>query len=547
MSKGFTLDFTSDLKFEASVTQQLCVIVDTPRSLAVYLLVKYHEWEQLVELSIDPSNYEDHRNFADDYLVTEILQKSANLPLKIDRQEVAMKSFWDSEHQCKNVNDNFSLSSTFPGISRVSILIQKMLGPLGVDELNFISEHFRFGPGATTGVTGRGCVLSDKYDAEMHLTLELIPFYKAILGERWWEHQSHPTIVAGSKFTTVPKNAKTDRGIAIEPTLNIYGQLGIGALLRKRLMRFGINLNSQERNQYLASIASTESLATIDLKAASDTISFKIVQTLLPECWFHLLDLFRSSEILIDGNFHELEKFSSMGNGFTFELESLIFAAVAFTYVPKELHPFVSVYGDDIIVPQAYAEDVINALESLGFSVNTKKSFLAGKFFESCGTDWFDNQNVRPFYLRRKKDAKIPYSVQVANALRIYANRRGYGEYCDPRFRSLWLALYKASPKEWRQCKVPEHVGDSGFIVSYDEARAPRARHFIDGWMVNTVQFRPITRRKASFGLLLAMLARRGMIENFTYGREPKRGFLGKPRTKKVLVEHWTYGYCWGL
>ena len=545
MSNSFAIDMTSDLSVEVSFTQQLCVIIDSPRALTVFLLLKYQEFNQLVDLTIDPSLYEDHGNFADDYLVTEVLSKSSNLPLGRDREQVALDSFYESEKSCKELNDNFSHSLPFPGMSDVSRYIGKILGPLSSSVLNSIQDGFRFGPGATTGVKGSGCVLSDKYDEDIHLTSELIPFYRVMLGDRWWEHQRNPQVVPGSKFTTVPKNAKTDRGIAIEPTLNIYGQLGVGKHIRGRLRKFGVDLNTQERNQTLASLASTEKLATIDLKAASDSISWRVIQCLFPNDWFELLTLFRSHFIQIDGKSVELEKISSMGNGYTFELESLLFTAVVHSYVPKHLHHLTAIYGDDIIVPQQFADDVVDALKFLGFSVNLKKSFLAGRFFESCGSDWFDNRPVRPFYLRKSSSGGIPYTLQIANSLRLYSRMRMAGMGCDMRFRTLWLALYKATPKVWQRCKVPESLGDTGFIVSKSEARTQKPRGHIQGHVVLHMDVAPVKVRKTTTGLLLSMLARAVSPDIPTYGREPKRGYLGNYRPKKAIVFQWSEGFRW--
>ena len=546
MSYSFRKDVSSSFMLEEEVTRSLCVTIDTPRALTVFLLLKHKEYSQLVNLDIDPSDYQDHSNFADDYLVTKVLSKSPNVPLDIDRRQVALNSFYESERRCAKFNSDFSPRALLPGISNVASFIKKVLGPLDTKSLDFISERFRFGPGATTGVTGSGSVLSDKYDEVIDLTVPLVPFYRSILGDRWWEHQRNPRIVEGSKFTTVPKTAKTDRGIAIEPTLNIYGQLGVGAYLRRKLRYFGIDLNTQERNQYLASVAQERNLATIDLSAASDSISWRVVQFLFPDSWFDLLDLFRSSHTSIDGKFVELEKFSSMGNGYTFELESLIFAAVVRTYVPKEYHHLTSVYGDDLIVPQQYASDVIEALEFLGFSVNTSKSFLAGRFYESCGTDWFDGQNVRPFYLRKQKGTKIPYTLQIANALRLYSNRRMNGCACDTRFRELWVWLFNSTPIAFRKCKVPVSLGDTGFIVSQREAKPRKPTGFLEGFVVSHIYAKPIKRRKTSYGLLWMQLARPVFTSDTpSYGREPVRGYLGKFRTKKTIVEQWSRGFDW--
>jgi len=565
MSNHCVIDTSSDVKLELSVASHICEVIDTPRALAVWLLIKYGEFDQLVELTIDPSLYEDISAFADDYLVTEVLRKSPNLPCTFDRRGRALQSFYDSEAQCKEINDRLcDFSAHEPDV--VHRARKWILRTLGSDpDLSRIETFFRFGPGATTGVRGSGSALSDKYDAEMHLTLNLYPYYKAILGSTWWEHQRTPRIVEGNKFTTVPKSAKTDRGICAEPTLNSYVQLGIGQMIRSKLARRGVDLNSQQKNQRLASEAYDRSLATIDLSAASDSIAWSTVLSLLPPNWFELLDLCRSTHSLVDGQVIELEKFSSMGNGYTFELESLIFASLAFSIVPRDQWDDVSIYGDDIIVPADYAVDLIEALNYFGFRVNESKSFLAGSFFESCGTDWFKGFDVRPFYLKKGTDKPAPYSVQIANSLRLYASRVYGGLGCDPRFHNLWKALHKSSPRQWRKCKVPPQFGDVGFIVSRDDVNY-RSDFGGSGFKCLTMTISPRKVRKRTVGRLLVALAltynpeilrvyeKQGVLHlnaarltNLcTRGWEPRRGFLGEPRPKWTRsLGVWSDGLSW--
>jgi len=547
MLQDCVLDFSSDLKFELSFTQELCILIDSPKSHAVFLLIKYKEFNQLMELTLNPEDYEDPQHFADDYLVLEVLRKSPNLDLGIDRAQVAVTSFFTSEARCKSSNDRlYGLDTPPPFMEAVRLKVLSILGTLTTKDLQFVEDNFKFGPGATTGVKGSGCVLSDKYDEEIHLTTNLIPFYRSILGDRWWESLRNPVIVEGNRFTTVPKSAKTDRGICIEPTLNIYTQLGVGALIRKKLKRVSIDLDSQERNRFLASKAEKWNLCTIDLAAASDTLSCGCVSRLVPPQWLTLLDLLRSEKSDIDGKTVLLEKFSSMGNGFTFELESLIFTAVVQTCVPKSEHSHVSVYGDDLIFPRAYASSVIEILEHLGFEINRAKSFLAGSFFESCGTDWFKSVNVRPFYLKgTKRDSHLPYVMQVANKLRLYSLRRTAGICCDARFQPLWISLLKGIPKGWRKCRVPDHFGDSGLISSFDEVMPRSALNGHEGWQLLFRPSRPISTSKKSFGRLLAALACPNP-EISTRGREPRRGYLGLPVTKAGHTVVWPKCLSWG-
>lgn len=555
-------NITDDLKLSVETLHGLCEVIDTPRSLAVSLMIQYQEWEEYLDLSIDSSAYEDPQHFAEDYLVTEILRKHPDIPLGIDKAQVALDSFKLSEARCYSSNIRLRQESREWQHS-FSRNVAKILGPLTQRDLRFIEENFKHGPGATTGVRGVGSCPSFKYDRPIHTTVSLVPFFKSILGDVWWEHHKHSvhTIVDGNKFTTVPKSAKTERGICIEPTLNMYVQLGIGKLLRSKLRRFGLNLNSQERNRELAEAAYSCELATIDLSAASDSVCAETIMRHLPERWVHLLELTRSGFCrLPSGELIELAKWSSMGNGYTFELETLVFYALCMTFVPLDEMHYVSVYGDDIIVPRRYASALIEALDFLGFKVNTSKSFLAGNFFESCGSDFFKGVNVRPFYLKGSTDNLVA-PLQMANKLRLWARRVGYGSYCPRKYQAVWESLRMKVRRDIRRCKVPPELGDAGLISSLDEACPKSPRHWIEGYVVRHMVTKPINRLGTTLGVLLHAYTRTGTFYRdfrlgyhdssdleevpFTRGRETVRGYVRGVRTKMTIVKRWSCGLEW--
>lgn len=564
-----------ELSLEVATLLQLCEAINTPRALAVSLLVEAGEWQQYLEL---PIHYDmlDVRNFADDYLVSVMLRKSPNLPLAVDRAAVAKQGFYENEANCKATNSRFKSRGLYhKHLLTVRREVARILGPLTDNDLRNVERSFGFGPGANVGVKGLGMVLSDKYDNNITLTRSLYPFYRTILGDLWWEHQRRPDIVKGNRFTTVPKDAKKDRGICVEPLLNTYVQKGIGAVIRNRLASFGIDLNVQsEVNSDLASKAYRCQLATIDLEAASDSVSLEVVRELLPPRWFELLSLARCNFTLIDGEYVELEKFSSMGNAYTFELESLLFWAIVRAVVPSSEHTMCSVFGDDIIVPQAHASELVDTLNFFGFKVNASKSFLAGSFFESCGTDWFLGTNVRPFFLKGSTNEKVPYALQIANKLRIYSRMRGYGLGCDDRFLPCWRYLRSRVPKPWRNCIVPVHFGDVGLIADRSEVKEHRrCKNGIEGGRIRCVQVEPKKIRKDTLGRHLIALRNAGtgsamvppdiwrklpralryelrsrISDNdlgWTLGWEPRRGFLRRPVTKWTYYHSWSEGLLW--
>jgi hypothetical protein len=181
--------------------------------------------------------------------------------------------------------------------------------------------------------------------------------------------------------------------------MNGFLQQGVGRFLKGRLKRYGCHLDDQTVNQSLAKRAFAEGYSTLDLESASDTLSLEVVRFLIPDRYFEFFSDLRCEFTDIGGGRHvRLEKFSSMGNAFTFELESLVFFALsrAVKLLMGVDHKGLSVFGDDIIVPREIANETVQGLALLGFSVNKAKSFIDGPFFESCGKHYFKGVDVTP-------------------------------------------------------------------------------------------------------------------------------------------------------
>jgi len=349
--------------------------------------------------------------------VTAFFQKRGDLELGVDRAKAAIDSFKEAEELCRKSNEIFRLRADglfqFPPdvesvLHRTSRKISQMMGP--VPDLSELK--LRFGPGATTQVVKRKASVKRKLSERLACSESLIPYLSPILEELplWVDFQATvhneeswvvPVDIHRGKIRLVPKSWKTDRTIAVEPMLNQMVQLGINDHLCARFEARGLDLSDQSVNQRLAREGSiTNALATLDLSSASDTVSTGLVLDLLPWEWFCLLDPLRSQEVEFDGQTLALEKFSSMGNGFTFPLESIIFYSLAASCCKEEDIGFVSVFGDDIIVP-TYAYDLlVKVLTAVGFIPNLNKSFADGPFRESCGADWHSGINIRPLYIK---------------------------------------------------------------------------------------------------------------------------------------------------
>jgi hypothetical protein len=289
-------------------------------------------------------------------------------------------------------------------------------------EMSYLWSNWRFGPGASNGVKGTHTV--DKIGQSMTCTAlceplvlklrSMNPYFVARDGQ---QGVSGTTQVEGSRLTTVPKNEDTERTIAIEPSGNMCLQLAAGMYLEGALRHIGLDIRTQQpKNVAMAQRGSRDgSVATLDLKSASDMISIDLVRALMPSAWFDLLMKLRSPMITVkrDGKASdvgiqvELHMISTMGNGFTFPLMTLLIVALIYGYRCIHGGPslFIDwsntcVFGDDIIIPTHEYAGFVEVLTKAGLVVNLDKSYSEGSFRESCGGDFLNGVDVTPFYVK---------------------------------------------------------------------------------------------------------------------------------------------------
>ncbi len=309
-----------------------------------------------------------------------------------------------------------------------------------------------FGNGAGTQHRREAGVQALRYLAGTHITERAVPHFLELLRSRegWYELRGFKPydVVPGNVLFTVPKSSEIDRCAAKEPDLNLYLQKCLGNYFRSRLMTIGVNLNDQSVNRAHAQLGSISGdRATLDLSSASDTLCTSLVYLLLPFEWCELLMDIRSPYTLVDGVWHENQMISSMGNGFTFELESLIFWALTRTAcwaANVKYKGRLSVYGDDIICPTEAVKTVITYLSWCGFRVNKTKSHYKGRFRESCGGHYLHGRDVKPFYIR-KVALDVPAWIKIANQLREWLASDLFGGFIHEGF-PLWCEAAKNVP-----------------------------------------------------------------------------------------------------
>jgi len=434
----------------------------------------------------------------------------------INPEDTAIEKFILAERRCKWNNRRFraarkSFSPHTLIIESARAWILRVLGES--PNLESIYDKCDFGAGASVGVHGNATNIGRKLLAEQWSCTPsaLNHAYRAIwanaqirdllLGETKGFVCLDPSLlkeavdkrvgnnlIQHNNISFVPKTAKTHRSIAVEPLLNGFLQKGIDSEMRVLLRDIGgIDLSLQEPNQLMAregSLGGFDPYATIDLSAASDSISLELVRDLLPPDWFSLLNQTRSPSYLLNDRIVRYEKFTSMGNGFCFPLETIIFAALTHgVYRCNGQRPDFRVYGDDIIVRRNIALHLIEVLRWCGFQTNTDKTFCFGPFRESCGADWYEGLDVRPVYLDDPLDdvrrvfsihnssLRSPLTEKFFQGLRPFLREEVPKQFrfVRPERRvSARNALVRVNRVQWWLPLSRTESNDTCFIVPYD-------------------------------------------------------------------------------
>lgn len=514
------------------VIQSYFIALDTPVSLACYMLYAYGEFDQLVSKELKPSDYNDGVSFRDDFAAVSFLRKHETLKTTFDRKRAALQTFAEGEESCKATN--IKIRHYLDGSRKTPVneqyltgairKIERVLGEFSIDDM---LDTCGWGPGTTSLVKGDDTSGARKFDVDGDFTADAYDLFGDVMLGAYptWENIRTPRLITGNKISTVPKNAKTDRTIAVEPGGNSWIQSGIGRSIRQRLRFSGYNLSSDLKNQrgaYSGSI--DDQLATVDFKAASDTISIETVKLLLPPKWFLVLDAARSKIYTLDGVAHRSEKFSTMGNGFTFELESLIFLTLALAICEAKGvdDGGVSIFGDDLIIPSCCVPELTELCTFLGFTINARKSYSSGPFRESCGSYYFNGLDVKPLYLTTDL-LYVKDLYRLANAVRYLSHCHAFRVGCDVRFRSTWSLLVHLLPASLRLFG-PVCSGDATIHSNLVES-TPRDNP--NGWCGSNYTGLPeasVTIEKESFGLLLSKLNRRtrdkGIIHPYDHAEQ---------------------------
>lgn len=376
------------------------------------------------------------------------------------RVAAALDNFTNIEHAF----DKFSLQDEeleyFVQVSRV-------LWTSLVSSFNLARVVPHHGPGATAeGVSGnqkfRWQLWFDRLEPYFPLVGTAYPLGTPADAEELKEltvlDQEHELPV---RVVPVPKTLKAPRIIAIEPSCMQFAQQGIkdwlyASLESYWLTRGHVNFRDQTVNQQLAISSSKDSrFVTIDLSDASDRVPLSLVSIMLdrnPDLLDAVLACRSEAAKLPDGReIRPLQKFASMGSALCFPMEAMYFYTLCVMACLRRQHlPVCSesvfkvsrdiyVYGDDIVVTRTNADVVLEYLQKYNCKVNDRKTFVTGRFRESCGVDAYAGEEVTPTYLRelrpenKHEAAKIISWVKTANLF----YKRGYWRTSSLMFKTI--------------------------------------------------------------------------------------------------------------
>lgn len=231
------------------------------------------------------------------------------------------------------------------------------------------------------------------------------------------------------------KNISTLRSICMEPVTYQYAQQSVRFWLEKAIERSPlhhfIRIKDQSYNSEAARLGSMyHDTDTLDLSAASDSLLTEVVRRVFPSRLLkYLLGTRSRGVILPDGSTYHPKKFAPMGSACCFPVQSIVYASVIlrayclYLYGERPITPELvrtviglinhdgepsltgmsaaRVYGDDLVVDSRVTQTVIAMLTSLGFKVNTSKSFMGSSpFRESCGGYFVNGMDVKPVSLK---------------------------------------------------------------------------------------------------------------------------------------------------
>lgn len=330
--------------------------------------------------------------------------------------------------------------------------------------------------------------------------------------------------VGVSRLMFVPKDVTKSRSICMEPNSYMFAQQMV---LQWYMDTFDtgpmcnyVDLRDQTRNQQGAQYGSvTGALDTIDLSSASDTLHVSLIRQLFPKSWqYYLLGTRVSNVRLPNGLIRKIVKFAPMGSALCFPTQCVMFTAIVLVayllwfetqgfidlelqllnmsdsslgkfleihikrlYEPSDSYnsqrlESPTIYGDDILCDSRVTIDVERILTSLGFLMNSSKSFMGSQCFrESCGKYYHQGDDVTPLLYKVAHSTghlhPVRYASLIGHANLAYSynyNNLRSAYIRDVKFASIGRYVLRSGRKTYRKEDLLPYTTDPnqfGFVV----------------------------------------------------------------------------------
>lgn len=398
-------------------------------------------------------------------------------------QDVSKRKFLDNQERLMNFTPLIDDPFIKDVVWRARGWCEKILGDLSHLE---ICERATFGKKSSVGIPMRHACEGARYEVPITGSVEHIDWFKAFYSAFNRPAFQYAEQLAASReapltrsidyleAVLVPKTWKSLRMILPNTTLGTLYSSGIGRVIEDRLRKFGYDIKHlQPVHGELARQGSiTGSLVTADQSMASDNITVALVNMVFPKRWAQALQFGRISRMSLYGDMLESPTYATMGIGFTFPLQTLLFLVLLLAIrdsLNLDEGSVISVFGDDLVYATEMHHKVVEVFPKLGLVLNIEKTFATGSFRESCGFDYYRGIDVRPAHLSVAEGITAPkrraeaYLYKTINSL-----MRRWGPYEI----SLTTAFIRGEIQKIRRCDplvVPFDFPDTSG-VKYDRA-----------------------------------------------------------------------------
>lgn len=471
--------YTAKWSIVKSVIAQILQCVPTRKAEIIREII-LNDPKQLIDndvLKVSPLNYKFRPSaYLQDAQTVALVKKLADIGVEdLDdwRREKTRQSFLERERE------NYFWNWNLPVVEDENVLIQSVMKHARYFIRTTLGEcpdlpefpDLPIGKGVTSTLRGAKCNLYSKMQEVTTVSSSCLsilsplirdnPYYTSFFG-------NEVVIEDCCDIDFVPKQFDGLRLVTYDPSVNKMVQRFFGEAISHR-MNTTIYSGSYplskrpDLHKKLVKKASESvftQLTTVDVKNASNSLYDTLIFRLLDKSWYLALNKARIKKgYFDDGVLHHFEMFSSNGNGFTFELETLVFYALCVGVKKTFNHAensTISVFGDDILISSPMYNDLLYVFENIGITVNEDKTFSAGTYFrESCGEDRFYGRDVRPVFFK-------DFGEGILSLYRLYnASRKACRilNLSDEQENDILTFIVNRVPKSLR-FYGPEEIGD---------------------------------------------------------------------------------------